>query len=141
VYILTFAFKNSHAPYNVLDDATSVCTGLDALPPDQCFHANVAAGTPNMIYSACKCCIILPIPWYQEVAHQFPDRINVKEFHDWFLAPVAPADRPALNEVFTWWRQAASRSAGTTARLHLGLQVATSQALTPATRARREAWA
>lgn len=118
----------------MLDDAITLRTGLDTLPPDQCFHAYVAAGTQNMMNSTCKHCLVfLPMQWYLEVAYQSPDGIDVKEFHDWFLAPVTPADRPALNEVFTWWRHAMSRSAGTTAKAQSGLQVATSQALMPAT--------
>lgn len=84
--------------------------------------------------------------WYQKVAHQYLDGIviDVKEFHEQFLAPaVAPADHPALNDVFTlcWQRHAVSWSTGTMARVQSRLQVANSQVLTPAIQAQQEVWA
>jgi hypothetical protein len=117
VHIPASAFENS-APYNVLDDAVTIWTGLDTLPPDQYFHAYVTAGTQNKMNLACKRCLVIPMQWYQDVASNYPDGIAIKEFHDRFLAPSAPADRPALSDVFTWWRHAASCSAVTTVRAH-----------------------
>lgn len=140
VHIPASAFENS-VPYNILDDATTIQMGLDSLPPDQYFHVYVAVGTQNTMKSAWKRCLVMPMEWYQEVAHCYPDGIDVKEFHDQFLTPVTLADCPALNDVFTWWRHAASQSARTAVRVQSGLQVATSQALMPATQAQWEVWA
>lgn len=140
VHVPASAFENS-ALYNVLDDAAEIRARLDALPQDQYFHPYVAAGTPAMTNSCCKRALVMPMQWNSDLAREYPDGIGLKKFHDRFLAPIALADRPALNDAFTWWRHAASRSAGAPARVRSGLQVATSQALTPAIRARREAWA
>ena len=134
VHIPASAFENS-VPYNVLDDATTIQTGLDMLPLDQHFHAYVTVGTQNMTNLACKHCLMMPMQWYQDVSSHYPDGIDIKEFHDRFSTPIALADHPALNDVFTWWRHAASQSTGTMARVQSGLQVATSQALMPATQA------
>ena len=51
------------------------------------------------------------------------------------------ADQQVLQEVFTWWRHAMSRSRGGTLRAWSGLQLATQQALTLGTHIKCEAWA
>ena len=140
VHIPPAAFESS-GPYNVLNDAAAIRAGLDTLPQDQLYHSYVVAGTPDMTTSSCKRSIVLPTPWYVEICEHFPDGIGIRAFYDRFLANVTGSDRQALEEVFTWWRHAASRSGGGTSRGRSGLQVPTQQALTPGTRVRREAWA
>ena len=88
----------------------------------------------------CKRTIVLLTHWYAELCQHFPDGIKIKTY-DRFLANVSAADHQALQEVFTWWRHAASRSGGGTSRACSGLQVPTQQALTPGTHVRHEAWA
>ena len=124
VHIPPAAFKNS-GPYNILNDAATICAGLETLPQDQLYHSYVVAGTPDMTTSTCKWTIILLTHWYAALCQHFPDRIKIKTFCDRFLANVSAADRQALQEVFTCWRHAASRSGGGTSRACSGLQVPT----------------
>ena len=120
VHIPPAAFKSS-GPYNVLNNAATIRTGLETLPQDQLYHSYVVAGTPDMTTSNCKRTIILPTHWYAELCQCFPDGIEIKTFYDRFLANMSSADRQALQEVFTWWRHAASRSGGGTSRACSGL--------------------
>ena len=48
VYIPPAAFKSSGL-YNVLNDAATICAGLDTLPQDQLYHSYVVAGTSDRI--------------------------------------------------------------------------------------------
>lgn len=139
VHLPTAAFETS-AAYNVLDDPAAIRAGLEALPPDQTFHAYVNAGTPDMTNSGCRRALVLPMPWYAELAAH-PDGISLKDFYDQFLATLPAAERPNYIDTFTWWRHAASRAAGAGARERSGLQVPTAQVLPTALRATREGWA
>ena len=70
---IPFSTFESSGPYNMLNDAATICTGLDALPQDQLFHSYVVAGTQDMTTFTCKHAIILLIQWYTELAEHFPD--------------------------------------------------------------------
>ena len=139
VHLPIAAFETS-AAYNVLDDPAAVRAGLDALPPDQTFHAYVNAGMPDMTNSGSRRALVLPMPWYADLAAH-PDGISLKVFYDQFLATVPAAERPNYIDTFTWWRHTASRAAGAGACERSGLQVPTAQALPTALRATREGWA
>ena len=91
--------------------------------------------------STCKHSVVLLTHWYVELCEHFPVGVSIKTFYIRFLANVTTADCQALQEVFTWWRHATSRSGGGTSRAHSGLQVPNQQALTPGTHVRCEAWA
>ena len=114
VHLPTAAFEIS-AAYNVVDDPTNIRAGLDALPPDQTFHAYVNAGTPGMTNAGCRRALVLPMEWYTGLAAH-PDGIGLKTFYDQFLATMPAADRLNYADAFTWWRHAASRAAGAGAR-------------------------
>jgi hypothetical protein len=139
VHLPATAFETS-ATYNVLDVPVTLRAGLDTLPPDQTFHPYVNAGTPGMTNSSCRRALVLPMPWYVDLAAH-PDGISLKDFYDQFLMTVPTAERPNYIDTFTWWRHAASRAAGAGARERSGLQVPTAQALPTTLRATREGWA
>ena len=85
VHVPPATFKSS-GPYNILDGAAAICTGLDTLPQDQLYHSYVIAGMPDMMTSTCKHAIVLLSQWYGQLAEHFLDRIKIKDFHDKFLA-------------------------------------------------------
>ena len=122
------AFNNSPI-YNVLDNtANLIHARLDTLPPaDQTFHANISAGTPNMMNSAWKCALFFPMScWYIELMIHYPDGINIKGFYDAQLTPIHPtAEWPNFANAFTWWRHVASQPAGAS---HDSTSVTTSHA-------------
>ena len=142
VHVPPAAFKSS-GPYNVLNDAVTICDGLDTLPQDQqLYHSYVVVGTPDMTTSTCKHAIILATHWYAKLSEHFLVGIEIKTFYDRFLANVTAAVCQTLQEVFTWWRHSTvSRSGGGTLRACSRLQVPTQQALTLGTCIRHEVWA
>jgi hypothetical protein len=131
VYIPPSAFKTS-ATFNVLDDAGAVRAGLEALPADQTFHPYVNVGMAGMTNSGCKRAILMPNAWHARLTREFPYGVGLKELYDLFLAPLSVADAPLYQDVFDWWRHAATRAAAGGVRPRSGLQVDTAQALPPA---------
>jgi hypothetical protein len=104
------------AAYNVLDDPVALRAGLGACPPDQTFHAYVNAGTPDMTNSSCRRALVLPMPWYADLAAH-PDGISHKVFYDQFLVTGPAAERPNDIDTFTWRRHTAPRAAGAEANV------------------------
>jgi hypothetical protein len=39
----------------------------------------VTAGTQNMMNSACKCCLVMPMQWYQNVASHYIRKGTISE--------------------------------------------------------------
>ena len=140
VHIPASAFEVSTA-FNVLDNAATVCLGLESLPADQVFHPYVNMGTPNMTNSACRHAVLLPIKWHMQLVREFSCGVTCKAFYDIFLAPLqAVASHPYV-DVQTWWRHAAMCTMAARAQECLGLQVSTMQALSPALHANHDGWA
>ena len=141
VHIPAMAFKVS-AAYNVLDNATAIHLGLqEGLPVDQVYHPYVNAGAPNMMNSACRCSVLLPIEWHAQLSKDHPYGISLKALYDTFLLPLhATAGHPYI-DVVNWWRHATMRAAPAGARGHSGLQVSMAQALPTALHAICNGWA
>ena len=78
VHIPASAFEVS-AAYNVLDDATAICLGLEGLPVDQVYHLYINVGTPNMTNSAYRCSVLLPIEWHAQLSKDPPYGITLWE--------------------------------------------------------------
>lgn len=140
VHVPATVFENS-AAFNVLNDAAAVRAGLKALPADQACHPYVNVDTPGMTNSACKRGLLMPTEWKGRLARDFPYGIGLKALYDLFLAPIPAAEVPLYQDVFTWWRHAATRAAAAGARARSGLQVPTAQALPPAVRGDPDGWA
>jgi hypothetical protein len=124
-----------------LDDPTAVRAGLETLPADQTFHPYVNVGTPLMTNSACKRAILLPVEWHARLARDYPFGVALKTFFDVLLAPLSPAEAQPYTDVYTWWRHAATRAASAGTRARSGLQVSTTQLLSPELRGTRDGWA
>jgi hypothetical protein len=62
VHVPVTVFKNSTA-FNILDDATAVRAGLEALLADQAFHPYVNVNTLGMMNFACKRGLVMPTEW------------------------------------------------------------------------------
>ena len=139
VHIPPVAFE-SPAAFNVLDDPAGICAGLEALPADQTFHPYVNVGTAQMMNSTCKRSIVLPAEWYIRIAKDHAFGMSIKFFYDLFLAPLGPAEAQLYTDVFAWWKHAATRSAPG-GRARSGLQLATTQLLSPELRGTRDGWA
>ena len=78
--------------------------------------------------------------WYARIAKAHAFGMSIKSFYDLFQAPLGPAEAQLYAEVFAWWRHAATRSAPG-GRARLGLQLATTQLLSPELRGTRDGWA
>ena len=140
VHIPAMAFEVSTA-YNVLDDAATICLGLEGLPADQVYHPYVNAGTPNMMNSACRRSILLPIEWHTQLSKDHPYGISLKVLYNTFLLPLhATAGHPYI-DVVNWWRHAAMRATPAGAQGCSGLQLSMAQALPLALCANHDGWA
>ena len=71
IHVPASAFKVSTA-YNILDDATAICLGLEGLPADQAHHPYINVGDANMTNSACRRSVLLPIEWHLQLSSQGP---------------------------------------------------------------------
>ena len=140
VHIPTSVFEVS-AAYNILDDATAICLGLEGLLTNQAHHPYVNVGTTNMTNSACSCSVLLPIEWHPQFSRNHPYDITLKAFYDIFLSPLQAITGQPYTDMQTWWRHATMCTMLAGARVCLGLQVTTTQALPPALCANCDGWA
>ena len=122
------------ATLNVLDNAATICLDLENLVPvDQAFHPYVNVGMPNMMNSACRRVVLLPVEWHAQLVIDFPYGVALKAFYYIFLAPLLAVARQPYVDVQNWWRHATMHTTATArAWAYSGLKVSTAQALSPA---------
>ena len=127
--------------YNALEDPATMQARLKALPADQAFHLYVNVKMPHILSSACKHAILLPVEWHMRLAHDYPFSVSLKAFYDAFLAPLGLAKAQPYSNVFTsWWRHATMCAALADTRAHSGLQVSTTQLLSPKLHGAHDSW-
>ena len=71
----------------------------------------------------------------------YPFGVMLKTFYDVFLAPLSPAEAQPYTDVYTWWRHATMCAASASAWAHSGLQVSTTQLLSPELHGTHDGWA
>ena len=140
VHVPVSAFETTTA-YNMLDEPVTVQAGLKALLADQAFHPYVNIGIPHMLSLACKCAILLLVKWHMSLACNYPFSVSMKAFYDMFLAPLGLAKAQPYSDIFTWWRHAAMHAALAGTQACLGLQVSTTQLLSPKLHGAHDGWA
>ena len=75
------------------------------------------------------------------LACDYPFGVMLKTFFDVFLAPLSPAEAQFYTDIYTWCRHAAMHTALAGAWAHSGLQVSTTQLLSPKLHRAHDGWA
>ena len=117
------------------------CKGDSKLPADQTFHLYMNVRTLQMTNLACKWAILLPAKWHMRLTQDYPFGVALKTFFDVFLAPLSPAEAQPYTNVYTWWRHATMCAALAGTQACLGLQVSTTQLLSPKLHGTCDGWA
>ena len=74
------------------------------------------------------------------LTQDYPFGVSLKAFYDAFLAPLGPVEAQPYSNIFAWWRHATTLAALAGAWDHSGLQVSTTQLLSPKLCGAQDGW-
>ena len=97
-------------------------------------------GMLQMTNSACKQAILLSVKWHARLAWDHPFSVLLKTFYDVFLATLSLAEAQPYSD-YIWWRHATMCTVSAGTQACLGLQVSTTQLLSPKLHGAHDGWA